>query len=462
MTRPLPDRQESAYWLAFAFHLEGEKVQNKNGLVLTADRRESLGLLDLVMLDPADLPNSVQRYAATHERLLQAEGRVSAQAFVVDQLQEAGVVLLPITHASYPGRLARILTPRKAPTVLLTAGNLELLQEPGVAVSGSRKAGPTGLAFAREMGRALARASIPVITGLARGVDSEAVEGALEAGGSVIGIAPEGILNSRAVNRPEIAEGRLLVVSEFAPTAKWAGWAAMKRNHTIAGLSRALMIADCVSEGGTTAQFKVHRDLGIPVCVRRGRGEGALMGELAARPGGIPLNWEQGPIRLPDGLGGTPARRVESRLSRSNGRLLIHVDAPENVTFSEVTEALRDAWKQNELKPDPGSAAHEAAPPPYSSSSEASPAGDEDPVMSALRGLPHRTGTVAVLSSIVGWSKKKTRSRLQAMEEAGLVSADRTKRAHHFSPTDSYGDAKRPLRSDPPDQLALLPETGGR
>lgn len=340
-----PLRRESAYWLTLAFKLERESRRSINGLVLTADRRLKMSLSALVRLEPERLPAPLQRYTEVHQHLLDADGKVSAQAFVVDRLMEEGIALVPITSGKYPAHLARTLGPDKAPTLLSVAGDVTLLQEQGVAVSGSRDAGRQGLAFARAMGRALAEAGCVLVSGLARGCDREALEGALEAGGRVIGVAPEGILHSSARNRPEVEAGRLTVVSEFAPSDKWAVGRAMARNRTIAGFSRALVVADCVAQGGTTDQVEVTRSLGLPVFIRRGHGEGALVAELVQRAGVKALHWDEGPVQLPVVLGARPETagvRCDIRLQQE--RLVVHVEGSSRATLDEVVSVIREAW----------------------------------------------------------------------------------------------------------------------
>lgn len=298
----LLSRMEAAYWLTLAFRLEGERRRERNGLVLTASRRCGLGLLDLVQLDVSALPEPLARFRPTLERLQASDGEVSGMAFLVDELAERGVELLPITHPAYPPHLARTLKPEAAPTLLSAAGDVRLLTQPGVCVSGSRKAGPTGVAFARACGEALAAAGITVVTGLAAGPDREALSGSLDHGGRAIGVAPEGILMSRATRDPMVREGRLCVISEFHPKQKWQAGLAMARNRTLAGMSRALFVADCESEGGTTNQVEVHRSAGLPVLVRRGEGEGAFVSTLATQPGVLAFLWEGGPVDLPSTL----------------------------------------------------------------------------------------------------------------------------------------------------------------
>ena len=305
------ERRTLAYWLTLAFRLEREPRPSINGLVLTADRKLGLGLLDLVRMSRDERPPELARYATTLDRLVAAEGRASAQAFLIERLLSTSGRLLPITDPRYPRHLGERLGPASAPTVLTVAGDPDLWRKPGVAISGSRKAGSAGLAFAREAGRAVAAAGGVVVSGLAAGVDREALEGALEVGGRVVGVAPEGILRSRWPRRPEVKEGRLAIVSEFAPDDSWSAGRAMVRNRTIAGLSGALVIADCVASGGTTDQLEVHRRLGLRVYVRRGPGEGALVDELCRRPGVTPWFWTSGPVAWPPREDGTTLPPVD-------------------------------------------------------------------------------------------------------------------------------------------------------
>jgi predicted Rossmann fold nucleotide-binding protein DprA/Smf involved in DNA uptake len=292
-------RREWAYWLTLAFRLEGEPRRALNGLVLTADRKLQLGLVDLVRMDRSARPREIERYASTLDRLLEAEGKVTAQAFAIDRILSLGCRVVPITARTYPPHLAHRIGPASAPTVLTIAGNDELWRSAGVAISGSRKAGPSGLAFARAAARAVAQAGQIVVCGLAAGVDHEALEGALEAGGNVLGIAPEGLLHSRWLRRPEIEQGRLAVVSEFAPDDRWTAGRATARNRTIAGFSSALVIADCVASGGTTDQLEVHRAAGLEVYVRTGAGQGAFVDEVCSRPGVTRWPWSDGGATWP-------------------------------------------------------------------------------------------------------------------------------------------------------------------
>ena len=104
------------------------------------------------------------------------------------RLREKGYRAITLGDAEYPQRLAEVPDP---PPALFVGGGLP--DEPAVAVVGSRKASATALDAARTLGRALGERGVCVVSGLALGVDAAAHQGALEAGGSTIGVLGCGI-----------------------------------------------------------------------------------------------------------------------------------------------------------------------------------------------------------------------------------------------------------------------------
>jgi len=99
------------------------------------------------------------------------------------QLARVGARLVPIASPLYPLRLRRLEDP---PPVLVVRGNPALLHARCVAVVGSRAATAYGRSVAREWAGCWARAGLVIVSGLARGVDAAAHEGALQAGGATV------------------------------------------------------------------------------------------------------------------------------------------------------------------------------------------------------------------------------------------------------------------------------------
>lgn len=415
-------RQSLAYWLTLAFRLEREPRRAINGLVLTADRRCALSLLDLVQMVPDRRPPEVARYAATLDRLIDAEGRVSAQAFLVERVVAMGGRFIPITDPSYPTHFVQRIGADRAPTVLTVVGDPALFAAAGVAVSGSRKAGPMGLAFARQAGRAVAEAGAALICGLAAGVDREALEGALEAGGRAIGIAPEGILRSRWLHSAALQAGKLVIVSEFAPDDAWTAGRAMARNRTIAGFSRALVIADCVASGGTTDQLEVHRDAGMPVYVRRGPGQGALVDELCKRPGITPWDWSSGPVHWPP----PPTDEITCRVDIESNQVSIHVEAPRQLDLQQILGRIEEEYLRAATPSGP------AVPPSASEPLVSYSVGVQDPVLTALERAGSDGLTVAELERELSASKAKLRKRLAELRDAKLVTNGARRHSYVF------------------------------
>lgn len=140
------------------------------------------------------------------------------------------------------------------PPMLFCLGDTRLLSGPAVGICGSRRASQSGLAAARLCSSLAVRHGLRVVSGNARGVDSEAHLGALRAGGATVIVLAEGICHYRP--RQELdrtASGQVLVVSQFAPSQRWTAGAAMTRNGVIVGLGRGLVAVDAASRGGTLA-----------------------------------------------------------------------------------------------------------------------------------------------------------------------------------------------------------------
>jgi len=447
-------RREWAYWLTLAFRLEGEPRRSINGLVLTADRKKQLSLVDLVRMSTEERPQELEKYSSTLNRLLEAEGKVTAQAFVIDRLISLGCRLVPITDRTYPPHLAHRIGPERAPTVFTAVGREELWRTAGVAISGSRKSGPSGLAFARAAGRAVAKAGEVVVCGLAAGVDREALEGALDAGGRVLGIAPEGLFHSRWLKRREIAEGRLAIVSEFAPDDRWTAARAMARNKTIAGFSSALVIADCVASGGTTDQLEVHRAAGLKVYVRRGPGQGALVDELCRRPGVTPWLWSHGDAQWPpqaqESALASPPPNVKCEIRLTDDRVDIRIDAPRQLTLEGIFEHVRSEYR---LATERAGSDQQATPrqSPLKVSENLTgtydAASTPDPVRRALLAAGGTGASVKDLEQATSVSKHRITKRLKELLDARLA----TKVGHRYyegEPSFAVAKAKRPKERD--------------
>ena len=130
------------------------------------------------------------------------------------------------SEAGYPSLLRELHDP--PPGLFLRGlGAAELFGQPEVAIVGARACSSYGSQVARLLGRELAAAGLVVVSGLARGIDSEAHRGALEAGGPTVAVLGCGVDRDYPAAHAQLA-ARIgeqgLVVSEYAPGVEPAPW----------------------------------------------------------------------------------------------------------------------------------------------------------------------------------------------------------------------------------------------
>ena len=180
----------------------------------------------------------------------------------------------------FPTALAAIHDP---PDTLWMTGEGDALRAPCVAIVGSRAASPYALEVARRLGADLARRNVAVVSGLARGVDSAAHRGALEAGGITIAVFGCGVDVIYPAEHRGLAD-RILergaLVSEFPPGTPPRREHFPQRNRIISGLSLAVVIVEAAEGSGSliTADFAMEQGrtvLAVPGNVLGGRNFGA-------------------------------------------------------------------------------------------------------------------------------------------------------------------------------------------
>ena len=162
-----------------------------------------------------------------------------------------GIRMLTLADAEYPDRLKNIYDP---PPVLYVRGMLPPVdEEAAVAVAGTRKCTPYGSRMAERMGFDMAREGCLLVSGLARGIDTAAVRGALKAGGRVIGVTgcgPDVVYPSENRELFEDVAGAGAIVSEYPPGTEPAPWHFPARNRILSGLSVGVVIIEAPEKSG--------------------------------------------------------------------------------------------------------------------------------------------------------------------------------------------------------------------
>lgn len=200
-------------------------------------------------------------------------------AIALQKARDRGMMPIPFGDAAYPDLLRHLPDP---PFVLWTKGDVASLGRPAVAVVGSRAATPAALAVARGLGRDLAECGVIVISGLARGADAAAHQGALESGGPTVAVLGSGADRIYPPEHEALAR-RLLdrgaIVSELPPGTPPRARNFPLRNRIISGLSLAVVVVEASFKSGSliTARMALEQGravLAVPGEVLPGRHRG--------------------------------------------------------------------------------------------------------------------------------------------------------------------------------------------
>jgi DNA processing protein len=219
-------------------------------------------------------------------------------------LKRSRVTLLPVTAPGYPSQLADLPDP---PAALFIKGRSALLRAPQLAIVGSRHPTAAGRRIAQTLSRQLGQAGLCITSGLARGIDTAAHEGALEGEGGTIAVCGTGLDQcyppGNAALFERIADTGLLV-SEFPPGTEPRRSNFPRRNRIISGLARGTLVVEAAQGSGSliTAQRALEQ----------GR-------EVFAVPGS-PLN--------PLAAGCLDLLRQGAHLVRHAGDVLEHIQIP--------------------------------------------------------------------------------------------------------------------------------------
>jgi DNA processing protein len=197
----------------------------------------------------------------------------------LDAGSRAGLGVTAIGCAPYPDLLAYIADP---PLVLWQRGQLPEAAL-AVAVVGSRAASPGAREVARGLGTSLARHGVIVVSGLARGCDGEAHQGALDAGGTTIAVLGCGADITYPSEHQALANAIArtgAVVSEFAPGTPPLPHHFPLRNRIISGISRAVVVVEAGQQSGSLITAACALEQGrevmvVPGPVLSGRNRGA-------------------------------------------------------------------------------------------------------------------------------------------------------------------------------------------
>lgn len=242
------------------------------------------------LVAPHDLPPGLERAAAE-----------SGERDFARMLAEHSATFLADHDPRFPPELLEIPDP---PCWLYLRGRLELLaRRPRVAIVGSRAASEPGREMAWTLARDLALVGVTVVSGLARGIDSEAHRGALHAGGCTFAVMGTGIERCYPAEHEalflEIAE-RGLLLTEFPPETRPLPLHFPQRNRILAGLADVIVVVEGTEKSGarTTVDHALDQGREVMAVPRDFLLPGSALPNRLLRDGAAPARsardiWEQ-------------------------------------------------------------------------------------------------------------------------------------------------------------------------
>jgi DNA processing protein len=200
--------------------------------------------------------------AQSAQVVFEGKAREAANEEIRRTVEAGGTILTP-EDDDYPERLREIYDP---PAVLWIRGDVRLLARPGIAIVGTRHPTPYGSGMAELLSRDLANRRLVILSGMARGVDTAAHKGAIDAGGKTVAVWGTGIDVIYPKENKKLAESIVssggTIVSEYPLGTFPAPQNFPIRNRILSGMSVGVLVIEAAEHSGTriTARLAMEQN----------------------------------------------------------------------------------------------------------------------------------------------------------------------------------------------------------
>ena len=283
------------FYLMWLTHIEGVGFKRANQLL------EHFGSAEAIwQAEPAE----IRKIASdkTGELIITSRDEDQLNEWIIE-LEEKQIDFYSYWHPRYPKMLKEIYNP---PLGIYVRGELPDDDIDTVAIIGARKCSRYGATVAHDIAKNLGKANIVVVSGMARGIDSEGHRGILDGGGKTIAVLGCGVdicypSENRQLMERIIENG--CIVSEYPPGMPAVPGNFPARNRIIAGLSKMVVVVEAGKKSGTLITADMALDYGRDVYVVPGNVTSALSyGTNALIKQGCPIITEGSDILMALGI----------------------------------------------------------------------------------------------------------------------------------------------------------------
>lgn len=213
----------------------------------------------------------LQLVSPRFREMLKSNGTDQKLKTMRDVMEKNGINVLRYSDKSYPLSLRKI---EQYPPILFYQGDLRCLQNRTVAMVGSRAASYAGLKAARKLACDLSTAGVSIVSGMACGIDTASHQGCMDGGSPTIAVTGGGLdivyPKENTGLRDDILSKGGLILTEYAPGEKTAGWHFPFRNRIISGISHALILIEAKIRSGSMTSVQHALDQGKDIFVYPG------------------------------------------------------------------------------------------------------------------------------------------------------------------------------------------------
>ncbi len=238
-------------------------------------RRKYSGAEEICTLDNAEIDSLICLKDEEKAELKTAIKR-GLPVNMAEYMDKHDIKMVCIDEAGYPERIGRL---EDAPYAIFRRGELPAEDKKHVAVIGARKCSDYGRRTAEYFGMELAKAGVPIISGMARGIDGMAQEACIDAGGKSYALLGNGVdiiypASNKGLYNKLIENGG--VISEYPPGREALAFHFPMRNRLISALCDILLVVEAREKSGTFITVNYALEQGKDVYAVPGRIEDEL------------------------------------------------------------------------------------------------------------------------------------------------------------------------------------------